>query len=162
MSEISVLFVCMGNICRSPTAEGVFRRLHREVAPELHFQVDSAGTHAYHIGEPPDARSQAAARTRGVDISGHRGRQVRVEDFLAFDYVLAMDAANLRRLQALRPRDARAELQLLLEYAPQVAHKDVPDPYYGGSGGFEEVLDLVEQGGRGLLEHILKHQKAIS
>src|SRR5579872_4508414 len=117
----AILFVCMGNICRSPTAEGVFHSLHRELAPGLELRIDSAGTHAYHIGEPPDARSQAAARARGVDISGHRGRQVRVEDFLEFDYVLAMDAANLRRLRALRPRDARAELRLLLEYAPDVA-----------------------------------------
>ena len=155
----SVLFVCMGNICRSPTAEGVFRRLHRELAPGMELHIDSAGTHAYHIGEPPDARSQAAAQARGVDISSHRGRQVRVEDFHDFDYVLAMDAANLRRLQALRPRDARAELRLLLEYAPHIPHRDVPDPYYGGAGGFEEVLDLVEQGGRGLLAEILRRRQ---
>lgn len=154
----SVLFVCMGNICRSPTAEGVFRRLHRELAPELELQIDSAGTHAYHIGEPPDSRSQSAAMARGVDISGHRGRQVTVEDFQTFDYLLAMDAANLKRLQALRPRDTRAELRLLLEYAPQTVHKDVPDPYYGGARGFEEVLDLVEAGGRGLLAEILRQQ----
>lgn len=152
----SVLFVCMGNICRSPTAEGVFRRLHRELAPGLELHIDSAGTHAYHIGEPPDARSQAAALARGVDISSHRGRQVQVEDFHHFDYVLAMDAANLRRLQALRPPHVRAELKLLLEYAPDVKHQEVPDPYYGGTGGFEEVLDLVEQGGRGLLAEILR------
>ena len=152
----AVLFVCMGNICRSPTAEGVFRRLYRELAPDIEIHIDSAGTHAYHIGEPPDARSQAAARARGVDISGHRGRQVRIEDFHSFDYVLAMDVANLRRLQALRPQDARAELRLLLEYAPQVPHKEVPDPYYGGAGGFEEVLDLVEHAGRGLLAEILR------
>ena len=156
----AVLFVCMGNICRSPTAEGVFRRLHRELAPHLEIHIDSAGTHAYHIGEPPDARSQAAARARGVDIGSHRGRQVRVEDFHGFDYVLAMDAANLRRLEALRPRDARAEMRLLLEYAPHIPHKDVPDPYYGGAGGFEEVLDLVEQGGRGLLAEILRRAGA--
>lgn len=152
----SVLFVCMGNICRSTTAEGVFRRLHRELAPSLKLHIDSAGTHAYHIGEPPDARSQAAAMARGVDISVHRGRQVQVQDFHSFDYVLAMDAANLRRLQALRPRDARAELKLLLEYAPDAGHREVPDPYYGGTRGFEDVLDLVEQGGRGLLEEILR------
>lgn len=154
----SVLFVCMGNICRSPTAEGVFRRLHRELAPELEIHIDSAGTHAYHIGEPPDSRSQAAALARGVDISGHRGRQVAVEDFHAFDYVLAMDTVNLKRLHALRPRDARAELRLLLEYAPRATHMDVPDPYYGGMRGFEEVLDLVEAGSRGLLAEILRQK----
>jgi protein-tyrosine phosphatase len=155
----SVLFVCMGNICRSPTAEGVFRNLHAELAPQHELHIDSAGTHAYHIGEPPDSRSQAAAQARGVDISCHRGRQVTVGDFRAFDFVLAMDSANLARLQALRPRDARAELKLLLDYAPQVANKDVPDPYYGGVRGFEEVLDLVEAGGRGLMAEILKRQR---
>ncbi len=148
----------MGNICRSPTAEGVFRNLSAELAPELELHIDSAGTHAYHIGEPPDSRSQAAALVRGVDISGHRGRQVTAEDFHSFDYVMAMDSANLKRLQALRPQDARAELRLLLDYAPQAVHKDVPDPYYGGVRGFEEVLDLVEAGGRGLLAEILRRQ----
>ncbi|MFI4968293.1 MAG: low molecular weight protein-tyrosine-phosphatase [Gammaproteobacteria bacterium] len=154
----SVLFVCMGNICRSPTAEGVFRNLSAELAPGLQLRIDSAGTHAYHVGEPPDPRSQAVALARGVDISGLRGRQVSVEDFRTFDFVLAMDSANLQRLQALRPRDARAELKLLLDYAPQVTDKDVPDPYYGGVRGFEEVLDLVEAGGKGLLAEILKRQ----
>jgi len=150
----------MGNICRSPTAEGVFRKLHRELVPHLELHLDSAGTHAYHIGEPPDSRSQAAARARGVDISGHRGRQVRAEDFHRFDYVLAMDVDNLRRLRRLRPQDARAELKLLLDYAPDARHREVPDPYYGGVGGFEEVLDLVEQGGRGLLAEILRRRQA--
>lgn len=153
---VRVLFVCMGNICRSPTAEGVFRKLHQELAPELDIHMDSAGTHAYHIGDAPDPRSQAAALRRGVDISSHRGRQARPQDFHDFDYVIAMDSENLRRLQALRPKDATAELKLLLEYAG-TGLRDVPDPYYGGSGGFERVLDLVEQGGRGLLAHIRKH-----
>jgi protein-tyrosine phosphatase len=148
----------MGNICRSPTAEGVFRNLSAELVPELQLHIDSAGTHAYHIGEPPDPRSQVAALARGVDISGLRGRQVTVADFHTFDYVLAMDSANLERLQALRPRDVRAELKLLLDYAPQVVNKDVPDPYYGGARGFEEVLDLVEAGGRGLMAEILRRQ----
>jgi len=153
---ISILFVCMGNICRSPTAEGVFRKLHRETVPHLELHIDSAGTHAYHIGDPPDARSQAAARVRDVDISNHRGRQVTVEDFYRFDYILAMDEDNLHRLKALRPKGAPAELRLLLEFAPEVEHKDVPDPYYGGKQSFEEVLDLVENGSRGLLAEILK------
>lgn len=158
---VSVLFVCMGNICRSPTAEGVFRKLHADLAPGLELHIDSAGTHAYHIGDPPDLRSQAAARARGVDISKLRGRQVEAEDFRRFDYVLAMDAANLKRLRALRPPDAQAELKLLLDYAPQVTNKEVPDPYYGGAGGFEEVLDLVEAGGRGLLAEIIGRQSKL-
>src|SRR5579863_8900034 len=155
-----VLFVCMGNICRSPTAEGVFRKLHGELAPHIPLVIDSAGTHAYHIDEPPDPRSHATARARGVDISAHRGRQVAPEDFLTFDYVLAMDRNNLRRLEALKPRDSGAELHLLLDYAGDVAWKEVPDPYYGGVGGFERVLDLVEAGSRGLLEEIMRRHAA--
>lgn len=159
MRSIGVLFVCLGNICRSPTAEGVFRKLHLELAPGLLLHVDSAGTHAYHIGETPDPRSQAAARLRGVDISGHRCRQVQAQDFKRFDYVLAMDRENLARLQQLRPKDGKAELKLLLEYATDLKPDEVPDPYYGSRGGFEEVLDLVELGGRGLLTEILRRQK---
>ena len=157
---IKVLFVCMGNICRSPTAEGVFKKLHRELAPELDIQVDSAGTHAYHIGDPPDRRSQGAALKRGVDISGLRGRQATAQDFHDFDYVIAMDSDNLRRLQALRPKGSHAELRLLLEYAPEAGLVDVPDPYYDGPGGFERVLDLVEAGSRGLLQEIKKNGPA--
>ena len=150
----------MGNICRSPTAEGVFRRLNREVAPELELHIDSAGTHAYHLGQFPDPRAQAAARKRGVDIGDHRGRVVKAADFLAFDYILAMDSGNLMHLQRLRPADGRAELKRLLDYADGVASRDVPDPYYGGARGFEEVLDLVEAGGRGLLAEILRRHGA--
>lgn len=156
--HIGVLFVCLGNICRSPTAEGVFRKLHRELAPQLALHIDSAGTHAYHIGEAPDTRSQAAARLRGVDIGTHRCRQVQPQDFRYFDYVLAMDRENLARLQRLRPKDGKAELKLLLEYALDLKSKEVPDPYYGSRGGFEEVLDLVELGGRGLMAEILRRQ----
>ncbi|HEX2667900.1 MAG TPA: low molecular weight protein-tyrosine-phosphatase [Gammaproteobacteria bacterium] len=154
--RVSVLFVCMGNICRSPTAEGVFRKLHAELAPELDIHIDSAGTHAYHIGDPPDPRSHAAALKRGMDISSHRGRQARAQDFHDFDYVIAMDGDNLRRLASLRPKDAKAELKLLLEYSPEAGISDVPDPYYGGAREFERVLDLVEQGSRALLEEIRK------
>jgi protein-tyrosine phosphatase len=155
-NHVGVLFVCMGNICRSPTAEGVFRKLHAETAPHIPLHIESAGTHAYHIGDPPDPRARAAAQARGVDIGGHRGRQVRPEDFLEFDYVLAMDGDNLRRLKSLRPRSARAELRLFLEYAAGLDIRDVPDPYYGGADGFEQVLDLAEAGSRGLLEEILR------
>lgn len=157
--KVGVLFVCMGNICRSPTAEGVFRKLHLELASHLDLHIDSAGTHAYHIGDPPDPRSRAAALKRGVDIGGHRGRQVTAGDFHVFDYVLAMDSENLGRLERLQPKDGKAELKLLLEYAEGTGGLDVPDPYYGGSRGFEEVLDLVEAGGRGLLQEILRRGK---
>ncbi len=150
----SVLFVCMGNICRSPTAEGVFRELHRRQAPELKLQIDSAGTHAYHVGEPPDTRAQAAALRRGVDISRHRGRQLSAEDFLRFDYVLAMDKDNLRRMQALRPAQAKAVVRLFLEYGQDLPYSEVPDPYYGGMQGFETVLDLVATASLGLLEDV--------
>ncbi len=157
---VRILFVCMGNICRSPTAEGVFRKLHRELAPELDIEIDSAGTHDYHVGDPPDPRSQAAALKRGVDISMLRGRQAAPQDFHDFDYVIAMDSANLGRLASLRPRDGKAVLKLLLDYAPQAGIRDVPDPYYGGAGGFERVLDLVEQGGRGLLDEIRRQYRS--
>lgn len=156
----SVLFVCMGNICRSPTAEGVFRQLHQRHAPDLELHIDSAGTHAYHIGEPPDRRAQAAALQRGVDISGHRGRLVQAGDFLAFDYVLAMDRQNLRHLHTLRPADAIATVALFLEYVPEGRLREVPDPYYGDRDGFEQVLDLVEAAGHGLLAEVRKRHES--
>ncbi|MGA9852305.1 MAG: low molecular weight protein-tyrosine-phosphatase [Gammaproteobacteria bacterium] len=153
-----VLFVCMGNICRSPTAEGVFRKLRHDFAPQLDLHVDSAGTHAYHVDEPPDERARLAARARGIDISRHRGRVVTGGDFYAFDYILAMDKENLRRLLNLQPHDSRAEVHLLLEFAGNCPVDEVPDPYYDGPHGFNQVLDLVEQGGMGLLAHICKTQ----
>jgi len=150
----------MGNICRSPLAEGVFRKLHLEQAPDLHLQIGSAGTHAYHVGEPPDPRAMTAARLRGVDISSHRGQLVRKEDFQEYDYILPMDRDNLARLRKLQPENGRAELKLLLEYAAGAPRDEVPDPYYGGPKDFERVLDLVEAGGRGLLDEILRRYAA--
>ncbi len=157
--EVSVLFVCMGNICRSPLAEGVFRRLVEVRAPGLPVRIDSAATHAYHIGEPPDHRAQCAALARGFDISGQRARLVEREDFGRFDYILAMDEDNLRDLEELAGEtpECRAEIDLLMEYAPAMAGRGlaVPDPYYGGAEGFERVIDLAEAGAEGLLEKIL-------
>ena len=147
--NVSVLFVCMGNICRSPTAEGVFRRLLEEAGVSV--DVDSAGTHAYHIGNPPDRRSQAAAAARGVDLSPLRARQVHASDYERFDLILAMDSDNLEILQGAAPAGCRASVRLFLEYAPDARVTDVPDPYYGGEAGFERVLDLVEEASRGLL-----------
>jgi len=159
IKEQSVLFVCMGNICRSPTAEGVLRVLHARLAPGLKLRVDSAGTHAYyHLGEPPDRRSQQAAIARGYDIGTHRARMVTAEDFRDFDYVLAMDSENLRNLKTVRRAAARAEVGLLLEYARGQALTSVPDPYYEGPAGFERVLDLVEQGVLGLLQVLCRDQ----
>ncbi|MDH4151088.1 MAG: low molecular weight phosphotyrosine protein phosphatase [Betaproteobacteria bacterium] len=149
-----VLFVCMGNICRSPTAEGVFRHLLEQQGMTEQVLTDSAGTHDYHIGAPPDLRAQAAAARRGYDLSMLRARQVTPADFERFDYVLAMDEANLGELLPLCPDASRDRLRLLLEFAEEVERRDVPDPYYGGEQGFEDVLDLVENAARGLLAHI--------
>jgi protein-tyrosine phosphatase len=146
-----VLFVCLGNICRSPTAEGVLRHLAAKEAPGLSLEIDSAGTADYHIGAPPDPRSQRAALQRGIDISALKARQVAADDFARFDLILAMDAENLRELRAMQPRNSRASLKLFLEYAPAVALRDVPDPYYGNAAAFETVLDLTSAAARGLL-----------
>ena len=151
---IRVLFVCMGNICRSPTAEGVFKHLVAAEGLAARIETDSAGTHDYHIGASPDSRSQAAAAQRGYDLSALRARQVRVQDFADFDYVLAMDEANCVALRKLCPTQYRDRVKLFLEFSSIVGRHEVPDPYYGGAKGFEEVLDLVEDAARGLLEHI--------
>lgn len=151
MSNISVLFVCMGNICRSPTAEGVFARLIQEAQLDHLVDVDSAGTHAYHVGNPPDERATEAAARRGIDLRAQRARRVDVEDFARFDYVLAMDSSNRDDLLAICPAPHRNKIRLFLEFAERPAQSDVPDPYYGGLQGFERVLDLVEEAGRGLL-----------
>ncbi|MCC7462526.1 MAG: low molecular weight phosphotyrosine protein phosphatase [Gammaproteobacteria bacterium] len=158
-----VLFVCMGNICRSPTAEAVFADLVRREAPEAGIEADSAGTHDYHIGAPPDARSIAAARRRGIDMSALRARQLEPGDFERFDLLLAMDERNRRDMLARVPRapladspaslarPPAAQVHLLLDYAPELGVREVPDPYYGEPRDFEQVLDLVETAARGLL-----------
>lgn len=150
-NKISVLFVCMGNICRSPTAEAVFRHYVEQAGLAEHFLIDSAGTHDYHIGVQPDLRTQHAAKLRGYDMSALRGRQVAAEDFHRFDYVLAMDMANLAILRSLTPRDSATRAGLFLDYARLHTEREVPDPYYGGAEGFERVLDMVEDAAQGLL-----------
>ena len=151
---IKVLFVCTGNICRSPTAEGVFR--HMAAAAGLHDQVeaDSAGTHGYHIGEPPDPRTMRAAAARGFDLSTLRARKVTRADFQNFDLILAMDQEHFIHLAAMRPNDARAVVKLYLDYHPAGKLRDVPDPYYGERDGFETVLDMSEQVSRALLDYV--------
>jgi protein-tyrosine phosphatase len=149
--KTAVLFVCMGNICRSPTAEGVVRKMLREMAPDLEVELDSAGTHSYHVGHAPDRRAQTAALARGVDLSALRARLVEAQDFHRFDYILAMDRDNLRELTALRPEQAAAEIALFLGFAADAGTDEVPDPYYGGTNGFEHVLDLVERAAAGLI-----------
>jgi protein-tyrosine phosphatase len=154
MSKISVLFICMGNICRSPTAQGVFERLVRESGLDAHVEIDSAGTHAYHVGEPPDRRATQVAADRGIDLTSQRARRVREDDFEMFDYILAMDRDNLEDLRAICPDHVQDRICLLLDFAETDQSSDVPDPYYGGTQGFERVLDMVEEGARGLLEDI--------
>jgi len=160
MSEkIKILFVCMGNICRSPTAHGVFQHLVEQSGYADRIHVDSAGTHAYHISEPPDRRAQQAARRRDIDLSGLRARKAVETDFSEFDYILAMDRNNYEDLIQNCPQEHVAKVKLFLEFAPELGVREVPDPYYGGSSGFEQVLDLVDAASRGLLEHLRKkHQ----
>lgn len=157
--KVKVLFVCMGNICRSPTAEAVFRHCVEQAGLAGNIEIDSAGTHDYHIGDAPDSRTQRAAQQRGYDMSRLRGRQVEAGDFARFDYVLAMDEANLSILQRLRPSDTESHLGLFLEFAAHHSGREVPDPYYGGAEGFERVLDMVEDAAEGLLRHIRLEQK---
>src|SRR5512146_2908735 len=152
--KVSILFCCMGNICRSPTAEAVFRHYVEKAGLAERIHIDSAGTHGYHVGDAPDARTQRAARQRGYDMSRLRGRQVEAGDFMHFDYVLAMDEANLDILRRLRPHNAQGHLGLFLEFAEHHREREVPDPYYGGADGFERVLDMVEDAAHGLLQHI--------
>lgn len=155
---IHILFVCMGNICRSPTAQGVFTKLVEAHRLEGAIRVDSAGTHAYHIGEPPDRRAQNAARRRGVDLSTLTARQVYDSDFHEFDYILAMDQANLENLRQRCPDEHRHKLHLFLDFAPDQTEDEVPDPYYGNRSGFDRVLDLTDAAARGLLLDICKRQ----
>lgn len=154
-----ILFVCLGNICRSPTAEVVFREVASREAPDLVLEIDSAGTAGYHVGEQPDRRTRQAAARRGYDLSALRARVVEADDFEHFDLILAMDRENLRALERRAPPQARARLRLFLEFAPEAGISEVPDPYYGGPNGFEDVLDLIEAASRGLVEHLRRQAR---
>ncbi len=154
MKKIKILFVCMGNICRSPTAHGVFEVLVEREGLTHRIEVDSAGTHAYHVGKSPDQRAQETALKRGLDISHQRARKVKSRDFVEYDYVLVMDQDNFHALCGICPEGMEDKLQLLMDYAPDLRLREVPDPYCGGSQGFEVVFDMVEAAAKGLLEDL--------
>lgn len=154
MARIRVLMVCLGNICRSPMAHGVFEARLRHHGLEGTIEVDSAGTAGYHVGARPDPRAREEARARGYELEHLRARQLEPEDFFEFDYVLTMDEANYRSAERIRPGDARAELLRFMDFAPGSREREVPDPYYGGDDGFGYVMDLVERAADGLLEHL--------
>jgi protein-tyrosine phosphatase len=156
---VRVLFVCMGNICRSPTAQGVFAQLVESQGLTSLIQIDSAGTHAYHVGEPPDVRATQAAKKRNIELGSQRARRVTGDDFLDFDYVLAMDRSNYDDLISLCPPEHQSKLYLFLEFATGLAEDEVPDPYYGGITGFERVLDMIEQASQGLLAEIRQRHR---
>jgi protein-tyrosine phosphatase len=159
MATHRILFVCLGNICRSPMAEGVFRRVAEEEGLIDRFEIDSAGLGDWHIGQAPDHRAQKAARSRGVDISSQSARQVVYEDFDRFDLVLAMDGSNLAELKARAPHEARGKIRPFLDFAPHVGTSDVPDPFFGGAEGFDRALDLIEAASRGLLASLTGKEK---
>lgn len=154
-----MLFVCTGNICRSPTAEGVFRTLVTRAGLDQAIFADSAGTHDYHIGDPPDPRAIEHARRRGYDLSALRARRLTAQDFARFDLLLACDEGHYRIMRRLAPNDARGRVERFLDYAPDLGLREVPDPYYGGAQGFEHVLDIVERAAAGVLA-ALKRESA--
>lgn len=154
--QVRVLFVCMGNICRSPTAEGVFRKLVEEQSLESVIHIDSSGTHAYHVGEAPDRRAQAAAKNREIDLSPLRGRQFNSFDFEHFDYILAMDRSNFMNIRSQYSGEGQARVFLFMDFARAYSEKEVPDPYYGGANGFERVLDMVQDASEGFLKYLRK------
>lgn len=161
MQPHKILFVCMGNICRSPAAEGVFRKLVVQRGLENQFEIDSAGTGRWHIGCPPDKRAQQAASARDIDISNLMARQVCVADTQYYDNIIAMDSDNQSRLLELADESHRCKVRLLLEYADSADNLEVPDPYYGGENGFEQVLDLLEDACQKLLDQLLAQRHTL-
>lgn len=153
-----VLMVCTGNICRSPTAHGVFEKMVADAGLQHRISVDSAGTHGYHVGEAPDRRSQQHASRRGYDLSGQRARQLTAQDFEDFDLVLVMDAANETAARRIASSSQQQRMKRLTDYCQRFDDQEVPDPYYGGERGFEHVLDLVEDACKGLLQTITPKQ----
>jgi len=158
MDKIKVLFVCLGNICRSPLAEGIFRQRLVDRGLDSFFEIDSCGTAAYHIGEPPDGRSLANAQKNGVNYR-HLGRQVKKSDFQKFDYILAMDASNHRNLMDIRPKNAAATMMMMRDFDDQRSGDDVPDPYYGGEDGFQHVFEVLDESVNQLIDHLVENHK---
>jgi len=153
-TKVKVLFVCMGNICRSPTAQGVFRALAQEAGLADAIEIDSAGTHAYHVGKAPDRRAQQTARRRGMSLEDLRARAATEEDMARFDYVVVMDQDNFHDLLGICPPQYERKVHLLMDFAPELRVREVPDPYYGAERGFEQVFDMIEAAASGLLRHI--------
>jgi protein-tyrosine phosphatase len=159
MAKHRLLFVCLGNICRSPMAEGAFRRAAVEEGVLDRFEIGSAGLGDWHVGQAPDDRAQKAARQRGIDISGQSARQIAREDFVRFDLLLAMDGSNYDDLAELAPRNAKHKIRRFLDFAPHAGTKDVPDPFFGEAEGFDHALDLIEEAARGLLAELLGEEE---
>jgi protein-tyrosine phosphatase len=160
--QFSILFVCLGNICRSPMAEGVFRQVIADAGMSDRFQVDSSGTGSWHVGRPPDIRAQQALSLRGIDISTQRARQVTRDDFAGFDLILAMDRSNHDRLMSLAPDVYEPNIRLFMKYAPEMGICEIPDPFFGGAEGFDYVLNLIEVASRGLLASLMKEQATLA
>jgi protein-tyrosine phosphatase len=160
--QISVLFVCLGNICRSPMAEGVFRQVVADAGLSHRFHIDSTGTGSWHVGRPPDIRAQQALGLRGIDISPLRARQVTRDDFKSFDLVLAMDRSNYDRLMTLAPDVYEPNIRLFMKYAPEMGICEIPDPFFGGPEGFDYVLNLIEVASRGLLASLMKEEATLA
>jgi protein-tyrosine phosphatase len=160
MTRHRILFVCLGNICRSPMAEGAFRRLVAERGLSNCFEIDSAGIGDWHVGQAPDNRAQQAAMRRGIDISTQSARQLRADDFSRFDLILAMDAANRADMQRLSPKHVHGKIRHFLDFAPETGKRDVPDPFFGEAEGFDYALDLIEAAAEGLLEALVPKEDA--
>jgi protein-tyrosine phosphatase len=158
MARHRLLFICLGNICRSPMAEGVFRRVAQEAGALDRFEIDSAGLGGWHIGQPPDTRAPAAAAARGIDISAQCARQVAQADFARFDLLLAMDRENYAELDQLAPDEARHKVRQFLDFAPDAGTQDVPDPFFGGKANFDHALDLIEQAAQGLFAALMRDE----
>ena len=154
MNKTSVLFVCMGNICRSPTAQGVFEKYVDDNGLKNQFRIDSAGTHSYHVGGKPDSRSSQAAFERGVDLRHQRARKIAQTDFENFDYIVVMDNDNHMNVKMICPKQQQHKIHKMMDFSPSSKYSEVPDPYYGGEQGFELVLDLLENASIGLLNQI--------